>query len=268
MTHVLDMPERDPLSLENQSTMFPEEGLLAPEAREMESYPAEPSLEDGRDLLEVLIFAAEEPVDTPRLAALLERSEPEILVLVERLNADYLAQGRSFELRRLAGGWQLVARTRYAPLLSRLLKEMVRPRLSRAALETLAVAAFRQPVTKGEIEAVRGVKADAVLRTLLERNLLMIAGRSEGVGRPLLYRTTKGFLEAFGLASLQELPRLKEIQAWLKGPRDRGPEDLPPLWLQPLTPPEAPLAESAEAAEPDPHPAEPVAPPEQSGESA
>jgi segregation and condensation protein B len=194
-----------------------------------------PVLEDGRDQLEVLVFAAEEPLDTQRLASLLDWEPERVEETVLRLNRDYEEQGRSFELRRLAGGWQLVARRRHAPLLARLLKESVRPRLSRAALETLAVVAFRQPATKGEIEAVRGVKADAVLRTLLERNLVLIAGRSEGVGRPLLYRTTREFLEAFGLASLQELPRLKEIQAWLRG-RERGPEELPPLLLRPMAP--------------------------------
>jgi len=208
--------------------------------------------EDGRDQLEVLVFAAEEPLETARLAALLEWEPARVEETVLRLNLDYQEQGRSFELRRLAGGWQLVARRRHAPLLARLLKETVRPRLSRAALETLAVVAFRQPATKGEIEAVRGVKADAVLRTLLERRLVVTAGRSEGVGRPLLYRTSREFLEAFGLASLQELPRLKEIQAWLKG-RERGPEELPPMLLRPMSPPdgdaddaEVPASEVAE----------------------
>lgn len=195
--------------------------------------------EDGRDLLEALVFAADEPLDTGRLAALLERTEADVAALVEILNRDYADQGRAFELMRLAGGWQLVARPRYAPLLRRLLKERVRPRLSRAALETLAVVAFRQPVSKSDIEAVRGVKAEAVLRTLLERRLVMIAGRSEGVGRPLLYRTTREFLEAFGLATLHDLPRLKEVQEWLRQTRDRGPEHLPPLPLAPMEPPAA-----------------------------
>jgi segregation and condensation protein B len=198
---------------------------------------AGPLREDARDLLEVLVFAADEAMDTPRLARLLELDEGRVEELAQDLNEEYEATGRSFRLMRLGGGWQMVAQPHYAPLLRRLLKERVRPRLSRAALETLAVVAFRQPVTKGDIEAVRGVKTEAVLRTLLERRLVMIAGRSDGVGRPLLYRTTRDFLEAFGLASLQELPRLKEVQDWLKSPRDRGEEDLPPLPLAPVSPP-------------------------------
>jgi segregation and condensation protein B len=200
---------------------------------------------DGRDVLEVLVFASDEVLETARLARLLERSEEELQDLIAALNQDYAAQGRSFRLVHLAGGWQLAACPRYAPILRRLLKERVRPRLSRAALETLAVVAFRQPVTKGDIEAVRGVKSDAVLRTLLERSLVMISGRSEGVGRPLLYRTTREFLETFALGSLQDLPRLREVQDWLKGARDRGPEDLPP---DPLAPRQPPLDEGLDIA--------------------
>jgi len=210
---------------------------------------AGPLCEDARDLLEVLVFAADDVMDTARLARLLEVEEPRVEELARNLNEDYEATGRSFRLMRLGGGWQLVALPHYAPLLRRLLKERVRPRLSRAALETLAVVAFRQPVTKGDIEAVRGVKTDAVLRTLLERRLVMISGRSEGVGRPLLYRTTRDFLEAFGLASLQELPRLKEVQEWLKSPRDRSEEELPPLPLAPMTPPAMADLLPADAAE-------------------
>lgn len=225
--------------LDEQASLFEDAVVEAsPEAEPGELEPSGPDHRDGRDLLEALIFASDEALDTARLARLLERPEDEIPPLLDRLNEDYRAQGRAFEIIRLAGGWQLAARRRYAPLLRRLLKEKVRPRLSRAALETLAVVAFRQPVVKGDIEAVRGVKAEAVLRTLLERGLVMTSGRSEGVGRPLLYRTTRGFLEAFGLDSLQDLPRLKEVREWLKGSRDRGAEDLPPQPLRPISPPE------------------------------
>lgn len=184
--------------------------------------------EDNRDLVEALIFASDTPLPSAQLAELLEWEAEAVEDAIQSLNADYGEQGRSFRLERLAGGWQLVSRRRYAPLLSRLLKARVRPRLSRAALETLAVAAYKQPVTKGEIEAIRGVKADGVLRTLLDRGLLTISGRSDAVGRPLLYRTTRGFLEAFALADLDELPRMKEVQELLKGRDDSHEEDLPP----------------------------------------
>ena len=203
-----------------------------------------PSHEDGRDLLEALLFASAEALDTPRLSALLERPEDQVGELLKLLGEDYRVQGRAFEIVRLAGGWQLRTRRQYAPLLQRLLREQVRPRLSRAALETLAVVAYRQPVTKGDIEAVRGVKAETVLRTLLERGLVLVSGRSEGVGRPLLYRTTSAFLEAFGLDTLRDLPRLKEAQEWLRAPRERDVE-LPPLPLAPVQPPAERPEESA-----------------------
>jgi len=191
--------------------------------------------DDGRDLVEALVFASDAPLDTPRLAELLDWEPARVEEALARLAEDYREQGRSFTLERLAGGWQLVARRRYAPLLSRLLKTRVRPRLSRAALETLAVAAYKQPVTKGEIEAIRGVKADGVLRTLLDRGLVTISGRSDAVGRPLLYRTTREFLEAFALGGLDELPRPKEVRELLKG-RVGGEDELPPEPLAPRSP--------------------------------
>jgi segregation and condensation protein B len=188
----------------------------------------DPLHEDRRDLVEALIFASPDPLDTARIAEKLGWEADQILACIEALNQDYEDQGRSFELVRLAGGWQMITRRRYGGLLSTLLKEMVRPRLSRAALETLAVIAYRQPVTKSDVEQVRGVKADGVVRTLLERDLIQVTGRSDSVGRPLLYRTTRAFLEAFGLDDLKALPRRKEVDEWLKGLREADQESLPP----------------------------------------
>ena len=175
------------------------------------------SHEDGRDLLEVLIFSSPDPLSTERLSELLEMSAKAVRECIGILNADYTVQGRAFEIQSLAGGWQLVSRRRYAYLIRRLLKTRVRPRLSRAALETLSVVAYKQPVTKGEIESLRGVKSDGVIRTLLERHLIMICGRSDAVGRPLLYRSTREFLEIFGLDSVDDLPRLKEMKDLIAG---------------------------------------------------
>jgi len=191
---------------------------------------------DSRDLLEVLFFASEDLLDITRLCELLEMEKDRILDLIDNLNKDYRDQGRSFAIRPLAGGYQLVSRRRYGSLLRRLLKTRVRPRLSRAALETLAVTAYKQPVTKSEIESIRGVKTEGVLKTLLDRRLVAIAGRSEAVGRPLLYRTTREFLEYFGMAGMEDLPKLKEIQELVKGARDGGDEQLPPARLQELLP--------------------------------
>lgn len=201
--------------------------------------PVEALHEDQRDLMEVLIFSSPDPLDTGQLAEKLGWTQERVLGCVDRLNEEYEEQGRSFELVRLAEGWQLVSRRRYGSLLSSLLKEQVRPRLSRAALETLAVLAYRQPVTKGDVEAVRGVKADGVIRTLLERDLIQITGRADGVGRPLLYKTTRAFLETFGLVDLKGLPRRKEVDEWLKGLKEAGQDELPPDALVERRPTEA-----------------------------
>ena len=186
--------------------------------------------EDGRDLVEALLFGSEEVLSVEGLAAVLGCFPEDVREAIEALNRDYEEQGRAFTLRELAGGVQLVSRRRYGELLRKLLKTRVKQRLSRAALETLAVVAYKQPLTKTEIEAIRGVKADGVIRTLLDRKLVEIGGRSDAVGRPLLYRTTREFLEYFGLRALDDLPRLKEIKDLLKG-RDHGDEDLPPELL-------------------------------------
>lgn len=225
-----DRQEAEAPDLFREATLVPEAGPS------LEELLADTLHEDGRDLVEALVFASETPLDSAQLAELLDWQPAAVEEALATLNEDYLQQGRAWTLERLAGGWQLVARRRYAPLLSRLLKARVRPRLSRAALETLAVTAYKQPVTKGEIEAIRGVKADGVLRTLLERGLVTISGRSDAVGRPLLYRTTRDFLEAFALGGLDELPRLKEVQELLKGQREGIEEDLPPEPLRERTP--------------------------------
>jgi segregation and condensation protein B len=194
--------------------------------------------EDKRDLLEALIFASPEPLGIEKINGILDWNENKISNTISALNEEYSQNGRSFEIRRLAGGWQLVSRRRYSSILRKLLKARVKSKLSQAALETLSVTAYKQPLTKTEIEAVRGVKADGVLRTLLDRRLVTIAGRSNAVGRPLLYRTTREFLEYFGLDSLNDLPRLKEIRNMVKGGEDSADENLPPHKLTPVVPDE------------------------------
>ena len=205
--------------------------------------------QDGRDRVEALIFSSEEALDEERLAQLLSFSSEQVLDCLRQLNEDYAAQGRAFQLKRLAGGWQLVSRSRYADDIRRLLKVSIRQRLSRAALETLAVIAYKQPLTKAEIESIRGVAADGVLKTLLDRHLVTISGRSKGVGKPLLYATTREFLEYFGLEDLDGMPKLKEIKELMQG-RDSGEEGLPLLPLAEVLPG---LSEDADA---EPHPAE------------
>jgi segregation and condensation protein B len=167
---------------------------------------------EQRRIAEALILASPDPVPAARLASVIPHCTPaRARALVDALNAEYAEQERAFEICEVAGGYQVRTLAEHASYLQRL--QPVRPfRLSQAALETLAIAAYRQPVTRAEVEYVRGVDAGAVLRSLLERKLLRIAGHREVAGRPLLYATTRRFLEVFGLARLEDLPTLRDIE--------------------------------------------------------
>lgn len=158
-----------------------------------------------RGAVEALLFVAGEPLPVGRLARILGVGEGVVREALQELVEACRAPGRGIELVEVAGGWQLVTRPEY----SRAVEELLQPRrqaLSRAALETLAIIAYRQPVTRAEIEAIRGVQSDAGLRALLERGLVREVGRKEAPGRPILYGTTPLFLQQFGLRDLSELP--------------------------------------------------------------
>jgi segregation and condensation protein B len=157
--------------------------------------------------LECVLFAAQEAVEARQLSEILEVEESQARDLLARLEEEYENSG--LQIVRLAGGYRMATRPEYAHYVQRL-RPFQRYRLSRAALETLAIIAYRQPITKPEIEALRGVNADGVIETLLERGLVEESGRKKTVGRPLLYRTTTAFLEAFGLESVAELPAIKD----------------------------------------------------------
>jgi segregation and condensation protein B len=163
-------------------------------------------------ILESLLFAAGEPVSLNRLAAVLDSVPKEqIRDALTALGSQYAQGGRGLTVEEVAGGYQLRSRKEFAPQIRKLLAGKP-PRLSRSLLETLAIIAYRQPVTRPEIEQVRGVDCGGVLETLLERRLVKIAGRKEAPGRPMLYATTSEFLEVFGLKDLDSLPDLKEFQ--------------------------------------------------------
>jgi segregation and condensation protein B len=151
------------------------------------------------------------------------------------------------ELREIAGGWMLVTTAEQAEWVGRMLRGKRRMRLSRAALESMAIIAYKQPVTKSEVEAIRGVDSSAVLATLLERNLVTIRGRSKVVGRPLLYGTTQEFLDYFGLRDLSELPRPEELRALVAA---REPEQLDMMELEVVSQVASDLAAN-EAAHPE-----------------
>lgn len=159
--------------------------------------------------LECMLFVTPQPLSVQHVAECLNIDELEIERAIHELRLDMADRG--LQIVRVAGGYQMCTRPEYADYISALLKP-VRTRLSRAALETVAIIAYRQPITQPEIDAVRGVNSDGVIKTLLERNLIRQVGRRDTVGRPILYGTTEEFLNYFGLNDLSELPELGDIQ--------------------------------------------------------
>ena len=168
------------------------------------------SVEELECALEALFFAAGRVVSLKELRQVFPEVElEELKAALTRLKERY--RGRGVRLAEVAGGFRLETEPRFAPYIRRL-KQGSPPKLSRAALETLAIIAYKQPVTKAEIEAIRGVDSTGALKGLLEKGLVRLAGRKDVPGRPLLYATTTKFLEVFGLKSLKDLPKLKELE--------------------------------------------------------
>ncbi len=172
-------------------------------------------------MIEALLFASEAPLTPADLARVDESlDEEQVEGLIAELRQEYETSRRAFDIFEIAGGYQLLTRPEFSDVLQRFETVPLTARLSPAALETLAIVAYRQPVGRADIEEIRGVGAGGVLRTLLERNLIEVTGRGEGLGRPLLYGTTRFFLEHFGFRSLEELPRSEELEVILA---DRAP---------------------------------------------
>jgi len=166
---------------------------------------------EKRRIVEALILSSPEPISAARIAEMIPYCNAgQAKDLVNELNTEYVEQDRSFEIWEVAGGYQIRTRVEFSGYLQKLQKERAL-RLSQAALETLAIIAYRQPVTRAEIEDVRGVDAGATVKSLLERHLIRIAGQREVPGRPMLYGTTRRFLEVFGLERLKDLPTLREL---------------------------------------------------------
>ncbi len=161
-------------------------------------------------ILEAILFVAGEPVAVSDLAQALEVSEMEIMHAVEALERE--CERRGVTVRRYGDHLRMETRAEYAPYVERLLQPVQRQTLSQTAMETLAVIAYRQPVTKGEVEQVRGVKCDYSVQSLLHKGLIREAGRKEALGRPILYATTDRFLEHFGISDIRELPPLPDAQ--------------------------------------------------------
>ena len=196
-----------------------------------------------KQIVEALILAAAEPITAAKLAEITPHLKPaQARALVAELANDYTEHESGIEIWEVAGGYQMRTRQDLANYVRQLQKE--RPaRLSRAALETLAVVAYKQPVTRAEVEHVRGVEVGPVMRSLVERDLIRIAGHREVAGRPIIYSTTKRFLEIFGLKNLDDMPTLREIEELLPSEGEEGTPALDASGAEPAV--DASVVESA-----------------------
>src|SRR4051812_49378287 len=209
-------------------------------------------------VIEALLFAAQKPLTTRELVAAIKgagaeddftpnefakATEAQVAAALEQLKIEYVQQGRAFQLAEKSEGWQLVSDPAYGAWVRQLFPAVKPARLTPPSLETLAIIAYRQPITRADIEAVRGVAVDGVLQSLMERGLVKIGGRAEVPGRPLLYETTQFFLEHFGLRDLDELPNAEELRTryFPTAPRPETPP------VPENTPAEAAPAEAAPA---------------------
>ena len=205
-------------------------------------------------VVEALLFSAQKPLTPREIASAIKdaggedelvpnefakTSVAEVAAALEALKVSYLEQERAFQLVEKAEGWQFASDPAFAPWVKQLFPAVKPARLTPPSLETLAIIAYRQPITRADVEAVRGVAIDSVLQTLMERGLVKIAGRAEVPGRPLLYETTQFFLEHFGLRDLDELPNSEELKR----------RELPTAPIAPVEEKQAelPVAESAPA---------------------
>ncbi len=181
------------------------------------SPPSSEPVPTVESVLEAILFATDEPLTDSKLAGIVETTVKQVHESVENLNAKYAAENHAFRIEQIAGGYQMLTLNLYNPWLKKMLRARGENKLSPAAMETLAIIAYKQPIIRADVEAIRGVAVGEVIRSLMYKGLVKITGRAEILGRPMLYGTTKKFLEIFGLNSLKDLPKVEE----LKNP-DRG----------------------------------------------
>ncbi len=200
------MSASDPQTKMSQTSEDEIQALETPEA-----------LQRIRASVEAVLLSVDRPVHAQRIAEALgaiglEVDEQGVTDAVEALNKEYDQTGRSFRIEPVAAGYRFMTRAEHAPAIAAFQKARSTGRLSRAGLESLAIVAYEQPITRAKLEAIRGVACGEVLRTLIDRKLITIKGRAEELGRPMLYGTTRQFLDAFGLSSIKDLPSVEELR--------------------------------------------------------
>ncbi len=169
----------------------------------------EPTVES---VIEAVLFASDEPLSPARLAEIVETNVRQLRKHIDELNQKYRASNNAFRIEQIAGGYQMLTLSAYSHWLKKLLRARDDGKLTQPALETLAIIAYKQPIIRADVEAIRGVAAGEMIRNLMYKGLVKIVGRAEVLGRPLLYGTTKKFLELFGLNSLKDLPKAEELK--------------------------------------------------------
>ena len=181
------------------------------ESTSNQSQSVEPAA-DAERRLEAVLLMARVPLTARKLGQLADLADgKQSRTIIRELNRKYDQIGRSFQIKRIAGGYQMMTRPKFADWIGRLERESRFPKISRSAMETLTIVAYRQPIIKADVEAIRGVSSGEMLRQLLEAGLIRIVGRSENLGRPYLYGTTRDFLAIFGFASIRGLPRADQL---------------------------------------------------------
>ena len=215
-SNVTETDRNESVETENRTAepVYPETGST----EKSESLAARtPEHEDAPDVtvqsvVEAVLFATEEPISIIKIANIIETTTDQVKEALQALNQSYRQNGNAFHIEKIAGGYQLLTLPAYHFWLKKLVKVKGESKLSPSALETLAIVAYKQPVTRAEIESIRGVASGEMLRNLLVKGLVKITGRADIIGRPMLYGTTQKFLESFGLAGLKDLPKIEELK--------------------------------------------------------
>ena len=171
------------------------------------------SPDEVKRIVESLLFAVQEPISVRKISEIIEGAEAkEIREVIQQLREEYDTHDRVFQIEEIANGFQLLSRPEYHEWISKIRKKSGESKLSQQALETLSIIAYKQPIIRAEIEAIRGVQSGQMIRTLIEKGLVKITGRDEVLGRPLLYGTTTKFLDHFGLKSIKDLPKVEDLE--------------------------------------------------------
>ena len=210
-----DNNQQQPQVENGDETPQPQEAVIEqpqeqPESPVPQAQPGfEPTVES---VVEAVLFASDEPLSAPRLADIVGTNVKQLRKHIDELNEKYKTNNNAFRIEQIAGGFQLLTLNGYNHWLKKLVRARDEGTLSQAALETLAIIAYKQPIIRADIEAIRGVAAGDMIRNLMYKGLVKIVGRAEVVGRPMLYGTTKKFLEIFGLNSLNDLPKAEELK--------------------------------------------------------